>query len=59
MTCINAKSTKDAIITAAEEIIEDRETKLHTQQVLSKNLLEERNTVLVLLAALSAFTILF
>ena len=59
MTSINAKSTKDAIITAAEEIISDRESKLTTLTAKTKDLVEERNTVLILLAAISAYSILF
>jgi len=58
-TIINTKSTKEAIITAAEELIADRERQLSTQTKLSKALREERNTLVALLAATSAYGFLF
>ncbi len=58
-TIITARSTKEAIIQAAEECISDREGKLFAQQKLSTALREERNTVIGLLAATSIYGLLF
>ena len=52
-------STKADIVDAASELIGDLEGKLETQTKLHNASKEERNAVLILLAIISTYSILF
>ena len=52
-------STKSDIVDAATELIGDLEGKLETQTKLHINSKEERNSVLIVLAIVSIYSILF
>ena len=56
---ITMRSSKADIVQASEELIGDLDDRLSKEQLLSLQHKEERNTVLYLLAATSAFSMLF
>ncbi len=58
-TNISMSSTKADIVDAASELIGDLEGKLETQTKLHNASKEERNAVLILLAIISTYSILF
>ena len=59
MNHINERSSKAAIIEAAEELISNQEDQLHSQNKLLATLREEKATITALLVVISIYGLLF